>query len=168
MSFYRLILAVSLFALSTPSFALINVGDSVPNLSWRTVDDTVVNLDEVKASVKVLLYNGGFCGPCNSEFQELVPKVKQFDGQSVEFISLSVAGWSSSSNPTVQFLKEWKAKHNIPFLVAAAPRNEGSQFFSKVYLPNVVIVDGSGKLAYKAINPGVSKLFAEVRKALAK
>lgn len=156
--------AVCFYSLSAK--ALIEVGDRLPNLSWQTSEGAVLNLDDLKGGVKVLLYNGGFCGPCNSEFSELIPKVGEFDGKGVVFISLSVAGWSQGSKPTTTFLKEWKARHNIPFTVAAAPVKEPYGFFSTPYIPNVVIVRPDGTMAYKAINPGVSAIFREIRRLL--
>lgn len=156
--------AAALFVL--PAYALMNVGDTMPNLSWKTVDETTVSLEEMKGAIKVLLYNGGFCGPCNTEFSQLVPRVGEFDGKPVVFISLSVAGWSQSSSPTTQFLREWKDRWDIPFTVAAASRKEPYSFFSNPLLPNVVIVDGDNKLAYRAINPGVNAIFNKVKALL--
>lgn len=155
---------VSLFVL--PAYGIISVGDKMPNLSWKTVDETTVSLDEMKGAIKVLLYNGGFCGPCNVEFSELVPRVDEFAGKPVVFISLSVAGWSNSSAPTTQFLREWKERWDIPFTVAAAARKEGFSFFTDPRIPSVVIVDGEGKLVYKAINPGASTIFSKIKKLI--
>lgn len=155
------LVAAALFVL--PAYALINIGETLPNLSWKTVDESTVTLDEMKGSVKVLLYNGGFCGPCNTEFSQLVPRVGEFAGKPVIFISVSVAGWSQSSAPTTQFLREWKDRWDIPFIVAAAPRKEPYSFFSNPLLPNVVIVDGDNKLVYRAINPGVSAIFSKIK-----
>lgn len=159
------VLAAAMLVL--PAYALINVGDTLPNLSWKTADESTVTLDEMKGSVKVLLYNGGFCGPCNTEFSQLVPRVGELAGKPVIFVSLSVAGWSQSSAPTTKFLNEWKDRWDIPFTVAAASRNEPYSFFSNPLLPNVVIVDGDNKLVYRAINPGVNAIFSKV-KALVK
>ncbi len=67
------LVAATLFVL--PVYGMINVGDSMPNLSWKDSEDRTITLDETKGSVRVLLYNGGFCAPCNAEFSELVPRV---------------------------------------------------------------------------------------------
>ena len=103
---------------------------------------------------------------CNGEFEELVPRVSEFDGKGVTFISLSIAGWSSGELPSTQFLKEWKTKHAIPFVVAASPKDAGKMFYTSPRIPNTVIVDREGKLAFKGINPGADRILDEVRRLL--
>ena len=112
------LLSLVVLVSSFSAWGMVEVGDTLPNLSWTDSENKVVTLDELKGGVTVLLYNGGFCAPCNEEFRQLIPRVKEFDGKPVRFVSLSVAGWSSSSPPNAKFLNEWKARHKIPFLVA--------------------------------------------------
>ena len=98
--------------------------------------------------------------------KELVAKVSEFKGKPVTFISLSVAGWSSGELPSTTFLKEWKAKHSIPFTVAASPKNAGKEFYATPRIPNMVVIDQSGKLAFKQIHAPVDQVFAKVRELL--
>lgn len=149
------------------AFGVYQVGDPVPNLCWNTSGLSQVCLDYAPGVVRVLLFNAGWCGPCNEEFKEIGPKVKEFDGKPVIFVSLSSDGWTNGSKPDSTFLREWEVKHNIPFLVAASPKDAGKKFFDPpLYIPNVAIIGKDGKLAYKAVNPGVSAVFEEVRKHL--
>lgn len=158
---------VGLFTIAGVANAVIEVGDAVPSQCWKTVDDSTYCTDEDWGSVRVLLYNAGWCGPCNSEFSELVPKVGKYKDKPVVFISLSSAGWTSGSTPSKQFLTEWKDKFKIPFYTAASPKDAGKKFFDPpLYIPNVAIVDRAGNLAFKAVNPGVDKIFSEVDKLL--
>ncbi len=162
---HKLLISMMVLA-ATNAIALVNVGDAMPLLKWQDVNEKLITSDDNKGSVQVLLYNGGFCGPCNEEFSELVPQVGKYEGKPVKFISLSVASWESAGAPDTQFLKEWQQKHSIPFTVAASSRKEEKNFFSDPKIPNVVIVDAKGNLAYKAINPGVAKIFKEIDKLL--
>lgn len=150
------------------AFAVYKVGDVVDNMCWQDVTEKEVCLEQHKAKVRVLLYNAGWCPPCNEEFSEISPLTGEFDGQAVEFISLSASGWSKTAPPDAKFLKEWKAKHGIPFTVAGSPKDAGKQFIEPpLYIPNVAIIGKDGKLAYAEVNPGVPAILAEVRRLLA-
>lgn len=148
--------------------AVYEVGDTVENLCWKDVDENNFCLDSAKDEVRVLLYNTGWCPPCNSEFQELSPQVREFKNKPVKFISLSAAGWSKQSLPDTKFLNEWKNKHSLDdFVVAASPKDPGKKFFEPpIYIPNVAIIGKDGKLAYKAVNPGVNAILAQVRRLM--
>lgn len=169
----RSIAVLALLLVSAPVFAIYEVGDTPKNYCWKDVNNADVCLEDGSRSslVRVLLYNTGWCGPCNSEFRELPSATEEFAGKAVEFISLSAAGWTTGSAPDQKFLEEWRAKHKLDqakatFIVAASPRNAGKDFFTDVYIPNVAIIGVDGKVAYKAINPGADKIADEVRKAL--
>ena len=117
---------------------------------------------------RVLIHNAGWCPPCNDELSALSKEVHVFNNDPVTFISLSGNGWRHGSAPDTQFLKEWKEKHNIPFVVAANPSDFGGTYLKPpLYIPNIAIIGKDGKLAYKRTSPGVSKIFEEVRKTLA-
>ena len=147
---------------------VIEVGQPVPNMCWTDANAKQVCLDSFPSTVRVLIYSAGWCPACNAEIDEISARVKEFNGQPVTFISLSSQGDEHGQDPTVDFLKSWKERHNIPFVVAAAPKDAGKHFFTPpLYIPNVALVGKDGKLAYKAVAPDVDTLFEEVRKALA-
>ena len=98
--------------------------------------------------------------------KELVSKVSEFKGKPVTFVSLSIAGKSSGELPSPQFLKEWKSQFNIPFVVAASPKNPGKEFYEQPRIPNMVVVDQGGKLAFKKIHAAVDEVFQKVRSLL--
>lgn len=161
----RLILCLAV--LCSQAFGVFQVGDLIPNQCWKTSEETQFCLRDAQGSVRVLLFNAGWCGPCNSEFEELVPRVSEFQGKPVSFISLSASGWSQSQSPDTKFLTEWKDKHEVPFVVAGSPKDAGKQFFEPpLYIPSVVILDAMGNLTYKQVNPGVDKMFKEVNRLL--
>ena len=162
-------LAIALLVLSVQAFAVYEVGDTVTNLCWKDAEDKSVCLDDYKDNVRVLLYNAGWCGPCNTEFQELRHRQDEFEGQPVKLLSLSSSGWRNGSKPDATFLKSWQQKHGVKFPVLASYKDAGKNFIKgPIYIPNVAVIDASGKLSYAAVNPGVEKIFAEVKKALSK
>lgn len=142
------------------------VGDVVSDMCWKNDQNQQVCLNDFKG-VRVLLYNAGWCGPCNDEFDEISPRVKEFDGKAVTFISLSGAGYSSGSQPNQSFLQSWRNRHSIPssVVVAGSPRDYG-QSFGHSAIPNVAVIDPGGKLTFTETAPGVDATFEEVRKAL--
>ena len=154
------------FFFSAHAFGAYEVGDTVGEMCWKDVTERTVCLSDAANNIRVLLYNAGYCPPCNQEFAELVPKVSQFNNQPITFISLSEAGWAGGLKPNTQFLQEWKAKHQIPFMVAASPRDGGIAFGAED-IPNVAIIDKQNKLVYKASLPGAEMILLEVRRALA-
>jgi len=152
-----------------PAFAVIEIGDEVPEMCWTASDDSQHCLSHNPNNVRVLLYNTGWCPPCNAEFKELSPAVKEFDGKAVTFISLSSQGWKKGSTPDKQFLNEWKDKHAIPFTVAASPKDAGKAFFEPpYYIPSVVIIDQKGKLVFKEVSSPVEHTLKQVRDLLEK
>jgi len=158
-------LAVLLF-FSSPLFALIEVGQSVPNFCWPDAEDRTICLDDYKNTVRVLVYNTGWCEPANTHMKELASSVGGFIGKPVTFLSLSAQGWTHGSAPNATFLKEWQAKHQIPFVVAGSPGDAGKNFFMPIYVPNIAVVDKGGKLAYKEIMPANEVLFREIDRLL--
>ncbi|MBI4404154.1 MAG: TlpA family protein disulfide reductase [Deltaproteobacteria bacterium] len=160
------IIAVLLLFVGVEIFATYQVGDTIPNFCWNTVNETKFCVDDAKETVRVLVYNAGWCPPCNAEMEELAPKVSEFQGKPVTFISLSTAGWVKYSPADVPFLREWRDRYKIPFTVAAAPSSEMYQFFTQPRIPNVAILRKDGKLAYKAIGASPETIFSQVRRLL--
>jgi thiol-disulfide isomerase/thioredoxin len=167
--FLGIILTVSSYA------GLSRVGDPVPNMCWEDSAAKKHCLSDFKGKTAVLLYNAGWCGPCNSEFKGLPSAVAKYaggiGGHEVVFLSLSCEGWSSGSAPSGKFLEEWKAKHGLgsakaDFLVLASPRDCGREFFTSGSIPNVAIIAETGHLNYKGIGPSLKKLVDEIDQAM--
>lgn len=157
---------ILLLLISTKSFAVIEVGESIPNLCWRDNQEKTVCLDDFKENVRILVYTTGWCDYAKTYIEKLVGAIGEFETKPVTFINPSAQGWTTGSAPTIQFLNEWKTKYKIPFIVAASPLDAGKNFFSLISVPNVAVMDREGKLAYKEIAPDFRILFDEIRKAL--
>ena len=156
-----------LFLCST-TFAVYNVGDQVGESCYEKLDGGQFCLSYGEGAVRVIVNNAGWCPPCNDELKELGKSAHlEFNPMEVIFISLSAEGYSRNTKPDQTFLASWKEKHKIPFIVAGDYKNFGKDYFSSPAIPNVAILDRSGKLFWKAIGPEVSEVYAEVRKALA-
>ncbi len=171
---HLLTFAAALFIGHT-AMGLVEIGESPKNYCWKDVADNTICLEDaaIANKVRVLLYNGGFCPPCNQEFSELSRETAQFKGKPVVFLSLSASGWNSTDAPNKKFLQEWRDKHGLAktaakVIVAASPHDAGRDFFADPRIPSVVVVDTNGEVSYKAINPGIRTIASEVKKVLPK
>ncbi len=169
----RTALFAFLFTFSAPILAVYQVGETPKNYCWKDMNDQSVCLDDpsIQSQIRVLMYNAGWCGPCNSEFQDLVKETNQFKNKAVVFLSLSASGWSQAAPPDKKFLKEWSTQHKLDqaeahVLVLGSARDAGKDFFEDVYIPNIAILDGNGTITYKGINPGLGVVTSEVKKVL--
>ena len=150
-----------------PEPKVIEVGDNVPEFCWTDVHDMKLCHPTFVNTVRVLIYGTGWCPDCNKEMAAIVARVNTYKDKAVTFISLSAQGDLAGAPPTLEFLKTWKERHQIPFYVAASPRDAGKNFFAPpIYIPNVVIIGRDNRLVYKAVSPSVDEIFAEIKKAL--
>ncbi len=163
-----LLLCSSVFA------APYRVGESVANKCWEDALGKKTCLSDFKGETAVLLFNAGWCGPCNDEFKGIVKAMEKYSPplkHEVVFLSLSCDGWSNGSGPSVSFLKEWDAKFRLSngkptFLVLASPRDCGRDFFSSPSIPNVAIISETGHLNWKGIGPSYKKISEEINWAV--
>lgn len=153
--------------LAQASFGVYQIGDTVSNLCWKNDVAEQICLADYPNRVRVLVYNTGWCPDCNSEMSALAPKSTEFANNPVTFLSLSSEGFRKGVQADAEFLKLWKAKHSIPFPVALSPRDVGKLFLEPpIYIPNVAVVDTTGKLAFKEVEPNLDKLFATIRQLI--
>ena len=158
---------IALMSLILLAFAEQKVGETVPETCWKDFEDKQVCLSQSADKVRVLMFNAGWCPACNEKMGELVQKVDVFKNSPVVFYSLSSEGYKRGAPADAEFLKNWKEKHKIPFIVAASPRDPGRKFFEPpLYIPNVVIVGRDGKLTWKEMGPEIDDLLDAVREAL--
>jgi thiol-disulfide isomerase/thioredoxin len=163
----KILMVLGVFCVfSVHALAVIEVGQNVPDQCWNTSEGTQFCLSSASNTVRVLLFNAGWCPPCNQEFSELIPEVGQFANEPVTFVSLSAQGFTHGASPNQQFLQQWKEKYSIPFTVAASPNNFGTDFETESYIPNVAIITKDQMLFYAAIAPGVDVTFQQINAAL--
>ena len=103
--------------------------------------------------------------------EELSKALRDFSEEPVVFISLSAAGKDPGSDPTTEFLKYWRDKFKVDdwgvsTVVAASPRNPGQEFYDNPRVPNMVVIDKEGKLAFKKIKATVKEVVDTVKKLL--
>ncbi|MBY0371480.1 peroxiredoxin family protein, partial [bacterium] len=125
----RLVLLVGMVLMVESASALFGVGNKPTNYCWTDYQGQKVCLEDpaIQHRVRVLLYNAGWCGPCNDEFGELKDATDEYQGKPVTFISLSSEGWNYGSRADASFLSNWRTTHKLDqamadFIVASSPR----------------------------------------------
>lgn len=163
----KLISWFAALGLALPVLGALNVGDPTPNLCYSDIGDNQVCVDQMKGAIVVLVYSTGWCPACNDEMKELAPRVKEFQGKPVVFISLSSQNDTHGGEPDKAFLEKWQKRYNIPFTVAASPKDAGKSYFDPpYYIPATVVLDKTGKLLAKEQGMEVDALFALIKKNL--
>lgn len=122
---------------------------TIPNECYTTVDNGQFCTHDNLGKIQVLVFNAGWCPPCNQEMGELSEAYPEFANSPVVFASLSGEGWNRGAKPDQQFLKEWKEKHGIPFVVAGKYKDFGKNFGATGSIPFAVIVDAQGNTVKK-------------------
>ncbi len=154
--------------------ALTEVGDKPKNYCWTDVAGQQVCLEDKTHdfAVRVLLFNAGWCGPCNSEFATIGSDMAKFKEKNVVFFSLSCEGWNYGAAPNQTFLTEWSTKHRLAqaqaqFVVAGSPRHCGGDFFGAgTGIPNAVVVDTMGEVVFKKEGATVSQITKAIEACL--
>lgn len=156
---------LSLGILTSLIFAVNSKAVSIPNKCYTTLEGTQFCTHDNLKKIQVLVFNAGWCGPCNNEMEELAPASAEFEGKSVVFASLSGEGWSHGQKPDATFLKEWKDRHSIPFVVAGTFKDFGKDFGAQGFIPFAAIVDGEGNVT-KSGSLSAAAITSEVRRLL--
>ncbi len=137
----------------------------IAKICYDTVDNSQFCTTDHLGNVQVFIYNAGWCPPCNSEVHELSNSYKQFEGKAVTFASLSGEGFDHGTKPDKAFLEAWKAKHNIPFVVAGKYKDFGKAYGASGTIPFTVVVDQTGNIVAKG-NMSPSSVVAKVKQLL--
>src|SRR5271170_5364316 len=86
------LLVGTLFARAETIPSALKVGDSIPDVTLRTVDDKEVSLRKLVADKPAVLvfYRGGWCPYCNRHLQALATIKDDLDKEGVQLIAISM------------------------------------------------------------------------------
>lgn len=97
----------------------------------------------------VVHFWGTWCGPCITEFPEMIKYVNKFEDKSVKFFLIAV---NDDVKAVEKFLMPFK-KYEKNFSILLDNKSIHSQFFGTVRVPETYIFDKNGKIIRKFKGP---------------
>lgn len=116
------------------------VGDSLPDLTFRTLDGKAVKLSDLKSKVTVINFWATWCGPCVKEMPSLQKLSSEYASK-----GLAVVGVNLDENPEA-VLAPFLAKHAIKFRSFVDPSGALADRFAISGLPLTLVLDENRKL----------------------
>jgi len=101
-------------------------------------------LDQFRGEVVLLNVWATWCEPCKREMPELNAIAREFSGQGLKVIGVSIDRVQSDDT-----LKQFAADHDASYNLAKDPKNQFSTTFRTSGVPVTILVDRSGKVAYQ-------------------
>lgn len=113
------------------------LGAAAPDFSSVFLDNSPVQLSQLKGKVVVLNFWFSGCAPCIKEIPELNELVKKYEGQDVEFISITY----DPKDVAAEFIK----KHNFKYKHIVDAQNIVDSYKVTAY-PTHIVLDRDGKV----------------------
>jgi len=123
------------------------VGKSAPPFTLDLLDGTKFKLDELKGKVVILDFWASWCGPCIESLPQVVKVADEFKAQGVELVTVNL---QETTKQITSFLNRQKLKMNVALDIDAAV----SEKYEATSIPQTVIIDREGKIAYLWIGVG--------------
>jgi thiol-disulfide isomerase/thioredoxin len=153
----RFILAILLLAMNAGVLpAQPRVGETLPDWAGRGLEGS---LPDTAGRVLLVDFWASWCAPCQASFPDLAEVHREFMGQGVTVVAISV---DKSRRAYDAFLK----KHTPPFVTARDARQEYVAAMGVPAMPTSIVVGRDGKI--RAVFPGYhgEKTSAALRAAL--
>lgn len=120
-------------------------GDTAPNFEVRTDDGRTLTRANFGGKLLVLHFWATWCPPCVTEFPSLSAFQKQFAGQGVVVLGVSV---DQNAKAYRDFLK----RMNVSFVTARDPEARISSNYGTFQFPETYIINQDGKVVEKIIS----------------
>jgi DsbE subfamily thiol:disulfide oxidoreductase len=140
------------------------IGAPAPVYAAHDLDDKPTSLAALRGKVVVLNLWATWCLPCREELPQLVALHKEFAGQGVELVGVSVDA-AGMGLDVRDFMKE----HDMTYPVWLDPEHQFALKFLTVGVPETFVVDRAGIIRYRKIGSlvrGDTTLASAIRSAL--
>ncbi len=120
-------------------------GDSAPGFDIRTDDGRTITPTQFGGKLLVLHFWATWCPPCVTEFPSLSAFQKEFAGQGVVVLGVSV-----DQNPKAY--RDFLQRMNVSFATARDPEARISSKYGTFQFPETYIINQDGKVVEKIIS----------------
>lgn len=121
------------------------VGAAMPDYSAMNLDGTKFDLASRRGKVVLLNVWATWCGPCREEIPELQRIHDAYAPRGFEVVGVSV------DESGVESVKQFVDEFDMRYPVAIDPQGNIANLFQTSMLPTSVLVDRSGRIAWKRI-----------------
>ena len=123
------------------------IGTVAPDFTVQDPSGAPVHLSDYKGKVVVIDFWATWCGPCQAAMPHTNEIAKEFKGQNVVFLGISI-------DDTKEAFDGWLPKHKdydaMSFLRDPSERknNIAKTLYSTYFIPTQYVIDPAGKIAY--------------------
>ncbi|MEO6334956.1 MAG: redoxin family protein [Pyrinomonadaceae bacterium] len=142
------------------SYASADPAPDIGIVEW--LGHEAVELGKLRGKVVLLDFWATWCGPCISTFPRLRNWHKKYAGS--DFVLIGVTqyygvqgGKSMSPLLELDFLKEFKGKHKLPYPFAVAKPTEAMMKYGISAYPTTILLDRGGVVRYIGIGAGTEE-----------
>ena len=120
---------------------------AVPEFQLASLDGGTLGPSDYDGKVVVFDFWATWCMPCHLQADILKNLYREFDGQGVQFVAVSVGEPEST-------VREFVDRRPFPYPVLVDPTDEVSSQLGIYGLPTIMVVDERGEVAY--LRTGIS------------
>lgn len=123
----------------------------IPNFSSLYIDSTIFNSEEIirKKNPVIFHFWATWCGPCESEFPQIIEFAKKFEGRKLDFYFVAV---SDTKENVVKFLKKFSTiPSNVHIVIETT--DAVLEKFGTFKVPETFVFDNNGTGVRKYVGP---------------
>ena len=137
-------------------------GHSAPDFALTDLQGNTVKLSDLRGKAVVLNFWASWCGPCKQEIPWLVQMQKQYGGQGLQVVGVSMD--DGDPKDVVRFASE----NSINYPVLIGEEKVANEYGGIDYLPTTFYIDRNGVVLDRVFGqPGREELEQKVKRAVA-
>jgi peroxiredoxin len=114
-----------------------------PDFTITDLQGKPLSLAAYKGKVLVLNFWATWCPPCRREIPDFIEAYREFRGQGLEIIGVSV------DETTAEALLDWTKRTGINYPIALATQEIVRAYEPGDFIPATIVIDRSGRIRYR-------------------